>query len=149
MLRAHFARAGKRAGVRSTQDAATGRFLRYVGGEDAEAVYVRGELSVHSDRGVSPVWLADGFTMPLFAALAHEYAALLDPGGKPGFDVGLEADPEGFFGYRLTGIWAHDDDPRTDHLIALTAAAATKALLEKPEALHCSFDRCKAIAESG
>ena len=147
MLRAHFGRASRRGGVRSSQDAATARFLRYAGGEGAEAEYVRGELSIHSDRGVSAVWLSDAFTMPLFAALAHDFCCLLHPRGVAPFDVGVEADPDAFFGYRMTGVWARGEDPLAEHLLVASAAAATKSLLGKADAIRAAFDACKALAE--
>ena len=147
MLRAHFGRVSRRGGVRSSQDAATVRFLRYVGGETAEAEYVRGELSIHSDRGVSAVWLSDAFTMPLFASLAHEYCRRLDPRGAVPFEVGIEAQPDAFFGYRLSGIWARADDPLAEHLLVTSAAAATKTLLDKADAVRVAFDACKELAQ--
>ena len=146
MLRAHFGRAGRRSGVGSSQDAATARFLRFAGGEVAEGEYVRSELSIHSDRGVSAVWLSDAFTLPLFAALAYDYGRRLDPDGVASFDVEIEPQADAFFGYRFVGIWTRDADPLREHLLVAAAAAATKTLLDRADAIRVAFNTCKELA---
>ena len=109
---------------------------------------MRGELSIHSNRGVSAVWLSDAFTMPLFASLAYDYGCRLNPQGIAPFKVGIEAHRDAFFGYRLTGVWARGEHPLDEHLLVAAAAAATKALLDKADAIREAFSACEHLAEA-
>lgn len=140
MLRQYFGRQAAKTGVKKAQDQLTRLILKFIGGDSAESEFVRSEIQLHSDRGVSPIWLSDEFTLPLFALVAENYCNLLSPTGKGFIRAEIEADDESFFGAKLKTITSAYDDQAHEYQFNLYALAGTKAYLETEAGMRNAHD---------
>lgn len=141
MLRQFFGRkAAENAGVKKAQDHYTRQILKFIGGDDAETEFVRSEIQLHSDRGVSPIWLSPEFTLPLFALAAEDLCDLLSPTGKGFIRCEVAADDEAFFGVKLLSISADERNETQNHEFDLYALAGTKRYLESEAGMRSIHD---------
>lgn len=140
MLRQFFGRQASDKGVKKAQDQHTRLILKFIGGDAAEADFVRSEIQLHTDRGVSPIWLSPEFTLPLFALAAEDLCNLLAPSGRGFIHCTVEADEEAFFGLRLVSIEADEETEVQNHEFDLYALAGTKRYLENEAGMRSVHD---------
>lgn len=114
--------------------------IEFVQSEAVKGTFGKGEISA--------TWLSPEFTGPLFAGLAYFYGSTLMPNGACCFRPEIVRDEAAFFGYRLTGVELDEPTHEKELFMALCAAAATKALMTKADALGSAFEACLTLTSS-
>ncbi len=140
MLRQFFGRKSSEGGVKKAQDEITRQILKFIGGDAAEQEFVRSEISLHSDRGVSPIWLSPEFTLPLFALAAEDLCDLLSPTEKGFIRCEVQQDDDAFFGVKLISITVEETSEEKNHEFDLYALAGTKRYLESVSGMRSVHD---------
>lgn len=140
MLRQFFGRKSAETSVKKAQDEITRQILKFIGGDVAEQDFVRSEISLHTDRGVSPIWLSSEFTLPLFALAAEDLCDLLSPTGKGFINCTVKADPDAFFGVTLVSIVSDEASDERNHEFDLYALAGTKRYLDSVAGMRSVHD---------
>ena len=140
MLRHFFSQQAKDKGIKKAQDQQTRQILKFIGGDEEEAAFVRSEVQFHSDRGVSPIWLSPEFTLPLFGLAAEDLCDQLSPQGKGNIRCLVEADETAFFGLRFVGMEADESSEEDNYAFDLFALAGTKRYLENEAGMRSVHD---------
>nr|WP_320196643.1 hypothetical protein [Agrobacterium rosae]MDX8305193.1 hypothetical protein [Agrobacterium rosae]MDX8316291.1 hypothetical protein [Agrobacterium rosae]MDX8321730.1 hypothetical protein [Agrobacterium sp. rho-8.1]MDX8332402.1 hypothetical protein [Agrobacterium rosae] len=140
MLRQFFGRKSADSSVKQAQDEITRQILKFIGGDDAERDFVRSEISLHSDKGVSPIWLSSEFTLPLFALAAEDLCDLLSPSGKGFIRCDVAADEDAFFGLKLVSVTSEELSETRNHEFDLYALAGTKRYLDSAAGMRSVHD---------
>lgn len=140
MIRSLFGRKAAASGVKAAQDEVTRRILGALGGDEAQRGFDGAPSSIHSDAGVSRIWLSAEFTLPLFALAAEDFCDRLSPTGKGFIRCHVAADDDAFFGIRLVSVTTDDSDAGRDHQFALYALAGTKHYLDTTAGMHAVHD---------
>lgn len=96
--------------VKKHQDQVTRSILHFIAGGGGDAAFAQSQL-LYSDAGVSPIWLSNDFTLPIFAISVLYCSQLLVPlGHRPPVDVTFENSQNALFGIRLKSITSIKND---------------------------------------
>lgn len=115
--------------VRKHQDQVTRSILHFIAGSGGDAAFAQSQL-LYSDAGISPIWLSNDFTLPIFAISLMYCCQLLVPlGHKPPVEVVFENSRKALFGVQLKSIRSI----KNDQLFFLLAIGAVKFYLKNEQ----------------
>ena len=115
--------------AKKNQERVTRSILHFVAGGGSDAVFAQSQLS-YSDTGISPIWLANDFTLPVFAiSLLYCSDFLTVVGDRPPIEATFESSDKAIFGVRLKSIRSVKDD----HLFFLLTIGSIKYYLKNEQ----------------
>lgn len=115
--------------IKKHQDQVTRSILHFIAGDGGDAAFAKSQL-LYSDAGISPIWLSNDFTLPIFAISLMYCCQLLVPiGHRPPVEVMFENSKNALFGVQLKSI----KSIKNDHLFFLLAIGSVKFYLKNEQ----------------